>query len=248
MVKTLLQQYNNERTTIAFTDEENTRIIDVVNQPCEQFAIHPDFAIAENLYNNGCLAFFANIGQLDTPVTKDDYYSSTRTELCAHHTMQHISQRIDPWDEAAGTGILGRFSDILSSKGYNVQPITIAKATAATVGNPGQGWDPLIMPSRGLSEFAPRPENEAFDIKKFIPLLNNATDIHSSTANSGTGSDHAWGGNLFALGGSIRGKQILGEYPADINSPSTLNVDRGRLIPTLIMGEHVSRCLPNGWE
>lgn len=350
----LRDQYNNERSSIAFTDDERTRIIDVTNQPCEQFAVHPDMSIVETLYNDGSLAFFANIGQVDVPVTKDDYYASTRTELFAHNTMQLISQSIDPWDAAAGTGILGRFSDVLSGKGYNVQPITVAESTIATAGTPGEdSVDPLIVSARGLSEFAPRPETETFDIKDFLPFFNNVTHIHSSvygetwsdrlnsamgnakelwgalenvtltqsypadedsygleirtlmslmmthedrgvdrdlfwlslgewdhhenlkpnlssefqrlnqaltllvqelraqdlydevvvvitsdfgrtlTANSGTGSDHAWGGNLFAFGGSVKGNQIFGEYPADITGQGALNVGRGRLIPTL---------------
>jgi uncharacterized protein (DUF1501 family) len=211
----------------------------------------------------------------------------------------------------------------------------------------------LIVSARGLSQFAPRPPSETFDIGEFIPKLNNATGIHSSiygetwsdrlhkgvadstklsealsnveltqsypadgesygrtiqtlvslllthrqrgkdrdlfwlnlgnwdhhedlkanlasecqllngaltlleqelkaqgyyenvtvvitsdfartlTANSGTGSDHAWGGNLFVFGGLVKGNQILGEYPSDITFRSPLNVGRGRLIPTL---------------
>lgn len=295
--------------------------------------------------------------------------------------MQQISQRIDPWDAATGTGILGRMSDVLSTQGFRAQPITISDATVATVGAPGgAGASPLIVSDRGLSEFAPRPSTETFDINEFVPRLNNATGIHSSmygetwsdrfhkavidsdklsqaisnvqltqsypadggsyvrkmetlaslilthkergtdrdlfwlnlggwdhhenlvpnlasefqlldgaltlleqelkaqgyfdnvtvvitsdfartlTVNSGTGTDHAWGGNLFVFGGSVKGNQILGDYPSDITFGSPLNVGRGRLIPTLSwesmfngiaewMGieteEDLDYCLPN---
>ena len=124
--QTLLQQYYSERTTIAMTEEERIRIIDATGQPCEQFAIHEDLPIVERLYNDGDLAFFANTGVLDAPVTKDNYYSVTRTELFAHNTMQQEAQRIDPWDSAPGTGILGRMCDVLLDKGYNPQPITVS--------------------------------------------------------------------------------------------------------------------------
>ena len=52
------------------------------------------------------------------------------------------------------------------------------------------------------------------------------------TPNSNEGSDHAWAGNYFMFGGSVKGGQILGEYPKDITSDSELNIGRGRLIPT----------------
>merc|ERR1711862_170318 len=54
------------------------------------------------------------------------------------------------------------------------------------------------------------------------------------TPNSSAGSDHAWGGNYFMTGGSVKGGRIVGAWPADLDGP--LNVDgpegRGRLIPT----------------
>ena len=53
------------------------------------------------------------------------------------------------------------------------------------------------------------------------------------TPNSSSGSDHAWGGNYMVLGGSVKGKQIHGEYPSDLTDLGPLNVGRGRLIPTL---------------
>ena len=277
----------------------------------------------------------------------------TRTELFAHNTMQQVSQSIDPWDSAAGTGILGRIGDVLSARGFSAQPITIAEATVATVGVPGKAEPPLIVSARGLNQFARQPRRETFDIKDFVPLLNNATSIQGSvygetwsdrfqqaviasdelseaisrveltqsypanggqyvrqietlaqlilthetrgtdrdlfwmslgswdhheslkanlaaefqelnvglelleqelkahgyfenvtvvvtsdfartlTANSGTGSDHAWGGNMFVFGGSVKGNQIFGDYPSDISPGGPLNVGRGRLIPTL---------------
>lgn len=124
--RTLVEQYEFERTTIALTEEERSqRVIDASGQACEQFAVHPELEILERLYNDGDLAFFANVGQLDAAVTKDDYYSKTRSQLFAHNTMQMEAQRLDPWDASPGTGILGRMCDVLQIKGYNPQPITV---------------------------------------------------------------------------------------------------------------------------
>lgn len=35
------------------------------------------------------------------------------------------------------------------------------------------------------------------------------------------------------MGGGVKGKRILGEYPTDLSEEGPLNVGRGRMIPTL---------------
>eukprot|EP00934_Nitzschia_sp_Nitz4_P004476 Nitzschia sp. Nitz4//scaffold371_size14297//6040//11866//NITZ4_008941-RA/size14297-augustus-gene-0.3-mRNA-1//-1//CDS//3329549584//4466//frame0 len=56
------------------------------------------------------------------------------------------------------------------------------------------------------------------------------------TPNSGDGSDHAWAGNYFMMGGSVKGGQIIGKYPDALNESCPLcvkeDIFRGRLIPT----------------
>jgi hypothetical protein len=51
--------------------------------------------------------------------------------------------------------------------------------------------------------------------------------------NSNEGTDHAWGGHSFIIGGSLKGKRILGQYPTDLSDDSPLSVGRGRFLPTL---------------
>jgi len=69
--------------------------------------------------------------------------------------------------------------------------------------------------------------------------LNDITFVIQSefgrtiTPNSGSGTDHAWGGNYFMFGGEIKGKQIFGEYPKGFTGADPTNDDRGRLIPTI---------------
>jgi len=52
------------------------------------------------------------------------------------------------------------------------------------------------------------------------------------TPNDNDGSDHAWGGNYFMLGGGVKGGRIRGKYPDDITLAGSLNIGRGRVIPT----------------
>jgi uncharacterized protein (DUF1501 family) len=349
--QTLLEQYNAERTTLAITEEERSRIIDTNGQPCTQFAVHQNLEIVERLYKGGDLAFFANAGVLNTPVNKDNYYKSTKTSLFGHNTMREEAQKIDPYDGLPGTGILGRMCDRLKRNGFNAQPITVQDASIATVGVPGEAVDPLLVSAYFMNEFNPSNKGESFDVKDYVGNLNAATSIQSSiygetwsrilqkalydnesilkalsttqlktsfpeteyssklkvismliashkqrgkdreafflslpgwdhhsdmkrglannfvalndaltafyeemkaqslwqsvsliitsdfsrtlTANSGEGSDHAWGGNYFIMGGAVNGGRILGSYPKDITQTSPLNIGRGRLIPTL---------------
>jgi uncharacterized protein (DUF1501 family) len=52
------------------------------------------------------------------------------------------------------------------------------------------------------------------------------------TPNSGGGSDHAWGGNYFMFGGSVKGGVVRGKYPSNLTPDSPLNLGRGRMLPT----------------
>lgn len=61
--------------------------------------------------------------------------------------------------------------------------------------------------------------------------LFSASDFGRTLTSNGRGSDHAWGGNHFVVGGGVNGKRIFGQYP-DLAEDSALDVGRGRLIPS----------------
>jgi uncharacterized protein (DUF1501 family) len=73
-----------------------------------------------------------------------------------------------------------------------------------------------------------------------LGLWDNVTivsisDFGRTLSSNGRGTDHAWGGNMFIAGGSVRGRRIHGYYPTDlVSETSELEVGRGRgvLIPT----------------
>lgn len=65
----------------------------------------------------------------------------------------------------------------------------------------------------------------------------SASDFARTLTSNGRGSDHAWGGNHFVMGGAVNGNQIYGNYP-EIRDDNGLNTGRGRLIPTLSCDEY----------
>jgi len=67
-------------------------------------------------------------------------------------------------------------------------------------------------------------------------VLYSASDFGRTLTSNSQGSDHAWGGNQFVLGGQVKGRQIYGSYP-DLYQDNLLDVGRGRLIPTTSVDE-----------
>lgn len=59
----------------------------------------------------------------------------------------------------------------------------------------------------------------------------SASDFARTLAPNGSGTDHAWGGNHFVVGGAVNGGKIYGTYP-ELALHSPLDTGRGRLIPT----------------
>jgi len=69
-----------------------------------------------------------------------------------------------------------------------------------------------------------------------LAIINAVTtfsisDFGRTLTSNGNGTDHAWGGNAFIMGGSVIGKDMYGNYPSlALNNP--LDIQDGRLIPT----------------
>jgi uncharacterized protein (DUF1501 family) len=74
--------------------------------------------------------------------------------------------------------------------------------------------------------------------------LFSASDFGRTLTSNARGSDHAWGGNHFVLGGSVVGQNIYGTYPSLGVNPESgteinpLDTGRGRMIPTTSCDEY----------
>ena len=101
------------------------------------------------------------------------------------------------------------------------------------------GWDthnnfdlsPLFTPINDALETF-KAEMEAQGLWDDVVVLT-VSDFGRTLTSNGLGTDHAWGGNHFMAGGSVKGGRILGDYPDNLGPEGSLNVGRGRLIPTL---------------
>lgn len=82
--------------------------------------------------------------------------------------------------------------------------------------------------------------NLSEDVKSSVTLFS-ASDFGRTLSGNGNGTDHAWGGNHFVLGGTVKGNRIYGTYPtfaSDVIS-STYDVGQGRFIPGYSVEEYV---------
>ena len=61
--------------------------------------------------------------------------------------------------------------------------------------------------------------------------LFSISDFGRTLTSNGNGTDHAWGGNAFIMGGAVNGKDMYGSYPT-LALNSSLDISDGVLIPT----------------
>jgi uncharacterized protein (DUF1501 family) len=64
-----------------------------------------------------------------------------------------------------------------------------------------------------------------------------ASDFGRTLTSNGNGTDHAWGGNVFAVGGDLNGGNIFGDYPGSLIDDN-LDIGRRRLLPTTSVDEY----------
>jgi uncharacterized protein (DUF1501 family) len=71
------------------------------------------------------------------------------------------------------------------------------------------------------------------------------SEFSRTLTSNGNGTDHAWGGNTFVMGGAVNGRRIFGNYPSlaltnynPTMDTNPLEVGGGSLIPTTSADEY----------
>jgi len=69
--------------------------------------------------------------------------------------------------------------------------------------------------------------------------LFTASDFGRTLTVNGDGTDHGWGGHHFVVGGAVKGKQVVGNYP-DLTLNGPTDAGNGRLIPTTSVEQYAA--------
>jgi len=68
--------------------------------------------------------------------------------------------------------------------------------------------------------------------------LYTASDFARTLTSNGAGSDHAWGGNAFVLGGDVNGGRVFGSYPDVALAGPNVVTSRGITLPAISVDEY----------
>jgi uncharacterized protein (DUF1501 family) len=94
----------------------------------------------------------------------------------------------------------------------------------------------LGIVDRALSEF--NAAMEELQMTKQVVTFSMSEFGRSLTSN-GNGTDHAWGGNVFVMGGDLIGRRLSGKYPL-LYADAPLNIYDGIMIPTTSVDQYVA--------
>ena len=92
----------------------------------------------------------------------------------------------------------------------------------------------LSVVSKALAEF--QAAMEELNLADCVTTFT-ASDFGRTLTSNGNGSDHAWGGNVMVMGGSVNGGQVYGEYPS-LAIGGNDDVGGAILLPTISTDEY----------
>jgi uncharacterized protein (DUF1501 family) len=174
----MYNEYKDVRGDLAL-DQNSLKLISATGQVCDTFGVHPELGFVQELYNEGDLAFVANIGVLQQPVGASEKHNyrqlNKKTALFSHNTQQEELNSVDIHDDQAGQGILGRIADVLGLNGYNPGTLSVSSTAQALVSN----FHPLVLAgTNGPTSFNPIPWDKVDT--DAVKELNKATEIGSN--------------------------------------------------------------------
>lgn len=109
------------------------------------------------------------------------------------------------------------------------------------------GWDHHDEVLNAQNDMLPYIDNALSEFNAAMEELQlsnqvitfSMSEFGRSLTSNGNGSDHAWGGNVFVMGGPIIKNKMNGKYPL-LAGNSALNVYDGAIIPTTSVDQYVA--------
>lgn len=143
--------YVASRTSLALPASGVTALGSAVSQAGRSYSIHSALAPIAPLYQQGKLAFVANMGTLVGPMTVTQYKKNTAQRpdaLFSHSDQQNEWQTAQPLGIAI-TGWGGRMADAMLAKNAGVTVPALMSLSGSTLFGAGKMTSPLVVPARG---------------------------------------------------------------------------------------------------
>lgn len=224
-----------------------------------EYSIHPEYGSTTiNDYNNQDWAFHqlkrAAIDGMVNPtyqnVFKNTYRKTIKTSLDGHSMLSPVLD--------ASLTFNVPFSNNDLSNSFRMIAKTIAGRDALNMSRQiffidYGGWDHHDELLNNQAAMLTEVDNALYQFNAAMEQLGVAdkvttfslSEFSRTLTSNGNGTDHAWGGNTFVMGGAVNGRRIFGDYPSlaltnyDTNNDTNpLEVGGGSLIPTTSADEY----------
>ncbi len=108
------------------------------------------------------------------------------------------------------------------------------------------GWDHHDELLNNQNAMLTELDNSIGEFYTALQSINKVNEVVSfslsefarTLTSNGNGTDHGWGGNVFAFGGPVIGQKIYGNYPESLAQNGSLEVGGGVFIPTTAAEEY----------
>jgi len=139
-------QYSAVRTSASGVNLTQAELLPIQPSGRGPYGLHPELSDIHPLFAAGKLAILANVGPLNQPTTKANYFAARPDNLFSHSDQQNQWQSaVSSGASASGWG--GRIADAMASQNANFPVITsIAGTTLFMAGN---STSPLALPATG---------------------------------------------------------------------------------------------------
>jgi uncharacterized protein (DUF1501 family) len=224
-----------------------------------EYSIHPEYGSTTiHDYNNQDWAFHqlkrAAIDGMVNPtyqnVFKNTYRKTIKTSLDGHSMLSPVLE--------APLTFNVPFSDNDLSNSFQMIAKTIAGREALNMSRQiffvdYGGWDHHDELLNNQAAMLTEVDNALYQFNAAMEQLGVAdkvttfslSEFSRTLTSNGNGTDHAWGGNTFIMGGAVNGRRIFGDYPSlaltNYNpnmDTNPLEVGGGSLIPTTSADEY----------